>query len=104
MVGPAVGQQPLDVRTVGVQPLGLAVRRERAADVGPLAAEPLHVLRVRDRLRPVGRDEPAQEPVDLREADDQADLEDRVESVEQAAGSTHGPDSTHGSGDTVIPL
>jgi hypothetical protein len=24
--------------------------------------------------------------------------------VEQAAGSTHGPDSTHGSGDTVIAL
>ena len=62
VVGVAVGEQALDVRPVGLEPLGLAVRRERAADVRalvPLQAEPAQgvedlLLAVLAEARPVG--------------------------------------------------
>ena len=61
---------------------------------GPL--EPLHTLRVRDRLRPVRGDEPTQQPVHLRKGEQETDLDQRVKSEDQAAGSTQRQDFTHG--------
>ena len=50
-----VGQQPVDVRAVGVEPLALAVRRERPALVGALVpVEPEPAQGVVDLLLAVG--------------------------------------------------
>ena len=56
--------------------------------------EPQHLMRVGDRERPVRGNQPAQEPIRLGEADDERDLDQRIEAEEQAAGSTHGRHST----------
>ena len=58
VVGLALGEQPLDVGPVGVEPLALAVGRERATEVGPLVPrQPQPVQRVVDLLLAV-RTEP----------------------------------------------
>jgi exopolyphosphatase/guanosine-5'-triphosphate,3'-diphosphate pyrophosphatase len=60
------------------------------------------VMGVRDRLRPIRRDKPAQQAIHLGEADHEADLEQRIESVEEAAGSTQrGSHSNDGHGGKV---
>jgi exopolyphosphatase / guanosine-5'-triphosphate,3'-diphosphate pyrophosphatase len=53
-----------------------------------------NVVRVRDRLRPVRRDQAAKQPIGLGEADDQADLEDGIESGKSAADVVQREDST----------
>ena len=51
-------------------------------------------LRIGDRLRPVRRDQATEKPIRLGKADNQADLEDWIESGKSAADVVQREDST----------
>jgi hypothetical protein len=54
--------------------------------------QPQDTLRIRDRLRPVRRNQRAQNAIGLGKGDDEADLEQRIESNELTPSTAHDDD------------